>query len=66
MFIDQVPPQDINTEQSILASCLVDASALEVALDILKPEDFYKKAHQNIFKTYQYLTRNKKPVDLTT
>ena len=51
--MDRLPPQDIQTEQSILASCLLDTDALTVALDILVPEDFYPTKHQNIFKTIQ-------------
>ena len=66
MLIDRLPPQDILTEQSVLASCLLDIESLQIALDILVPEDFYKSSHQNIFKTFQYLIRQKKPVDLTT
>ena len=66
MLIDRLPPQDTLTEQSVLASCLLDIESLQIALDILVPEDFYKSSHQNIFKTFQYLIRQKKPVDLTT
>lgn len=66
MLVDRLPPQDLLAEESVLASCLLDAESLETALNILQPEDFYKKAHQNIFSTFQYLVRNKKPVDLTT
>ena len=66
MLTDRLPPQDIQTEQSVLASCLLDAESLQTALEILKPEDFYSTSHLNIFKTFQYLIRNKKPVDLTT
>jgi len=66
MLIDRLPPQDINTEQSILASCLLDPEALNTALNILQPSDFYKKAHKNIFKTFQYLVRKHRAVDLTT
>ncbi len=66
MLIDRLPPQDILTEQSVLASCLLDADSLQISLDILVPEDFYKSSHINIFKTFQYLLRQKKPIDLTT
>ena len=65
-LIERIPPQDIPTEESVLASCLLDRESLMVALEILKPEDFYRKAHENIFKTFQHLVRNKKPVDLST
>jgi len=65
-MIDRLPPQDIPTEQSVLASCLIDSDSLTIALDILQPEDFYKTSHQKIFKTIQYLIRKKKPVDSTT
>ncbi len=63
---DRLPPQDIQTEQSILSSCLLDSESLTIALDILQPEDFYKTSHQKIFKTIQHLVSHKKPVDLTT
>lgn len=59
-----MPPQNIEAEQSLLCSCLIDDPS-EV-LDMILPEDFYKTAHNNIFKAISNLVRTKQPIDLTT
>lgn len=46
----QKPPQNIEVEESILASCMLSAQDAERAADCLKPADFYRTRHQEIFK----------------
>lgn len=59
-------PQNIEAEQAVIASCLVDRNALHQALEILSPQDFYRTVHQKIFETFQKLDNLNKPVDLIT
>jgi len=47
MITNHVPPQDLDVEVSILASCLLGYTD-DIALQLL-PEHFYKTAHQKIY-----------------
>ena len=58
------PPQNLEAEESLLCSCLMEDPA-EV-IDILFPEDFYKLAHQKIFKAIMNLYKAKQPIDLVS
>lgn len=44
-----IPPQNIDVEESILASCMISSADAEQAADCLKPSDFYRTRHQEIF-----------------
>ena len=44
-----MPPHSVDAERSVLGSMLLDANALELALEQLRPEDFYLPAHETIF-----------------
>jgi len=46
---DRLPPQNIEAEQSVLGSLLIDPDAIIKVGDFLKAEDFYREAHQLIF-----------------
>jgi replicative DNA helicase len=66
LFLDRVPPQNNEAEQSVLGAVFLSKEALITAIEILRPEDFYKTAHQRIFKTMQDLYERGEPVDLVT
>ena len=42
---ERIPPQAIDAEMAVLGSMLLEADAVDQALEILKPEHFYKEAH---------------------
>jgi replicative DNA helicase len=46
---DHKPPQEIDTEESVLVSILTDQEHREKALESLIPEDFYSTANRAIF-----------------
>jgi len=64
--IPKLPPQAIELEESVLASCLVNPREIEEAIDLLFPEDFYKGSHQKIFRAMTRMYRTKTPVDAST
>ncbi len=64
--IDRVPPQNLEAEQSALGSMMIEPTALEKGLEILRPEDFYRPAHQEIFDALSSLSERDEPVDLIT
>jgi len=47
---DRVPPQNMEAEQAVLGSMLIERAALEKAAEILKPDDFYRDVHRHIFE----------------
>ena len=46
---DRVPPQDLNAEQSVLGSMLINKDAIADSLEVVKAHDFYRPAHELIF-----------------
>ena len=65
-YLNKIPPQNIDAEESIISAMLLDRNALLEIVDILLPEDFYKKSHQEIYKAAQTLFAANEPVDLVT
>lgn len=64
--ISKLPPQNIEAEQSVLGAILLDNNALNKALEILNPDDFYKEAHKRIFNTILDLNERNETIDLIT
>ncbi|MBR3280640.1 MAG: replicative DNA helicase [Clostridia bacterium] len=65
-IISRMPPSDSQAEQAVLGSMLVDKDAILTVIDILKPEDFYRPEHQEIYSAMLDLTYKNEPVDLLT
>ncbi|HAP32668.1 MAG TPA: replicative DNA helicase [Firmicutes bacterium] len=64
--LQRLPPQNIEAEQSLLGSILIDRDALLEAAEIMQAEDFYREAHQFIYQEIMRLTNKGEPVDLVT
>ncbi|MDO9463785.1 MAG: replicative DNA helicase [bacterium] len=62
--MNNIPPQNIELEQSILSSCLINTESLDDIADILIPNDFYKTSHQKIYSAMLELKRKSEPVDI--
>ena len=58
-------PQNLEAEQAVLASVLLDTEAAFSILSSLESEDFYSNSHQVIFDAMISLNRENKPVDFT-
>ncbi len=63
---NQLPPQDIEAEQSVLGSLLIDKDAIIKIADIITADDFYRKAHEMIFEAMIELYTKSEPIDLLT
>ena len=46
-----VPPQDIDAEESVLGAMLVSQNAIAIVSELLQPEDFYRRSHATIYRT---------------
>ena len=62
--IDRLPPQNIEAEQSVLGSLMIDKDAIIKIADFLIPEDFYKNAHAKIYEAMLELYNNREPIDI--
>ena len=59
-------PMAIDFEESILGTIMMDNKCLPLVIGVLKPEYFYKEAHQHICSAMLDMYRNSKPIDLMT
>ncbi|MGF7059224.1 replicative DNA helicase [Brassicibacter mesophilus] len=64
--LGKIPPHSIEGEQSVLGSMILDRNAIVTATEILKPEDFYKEAHREIYESILDIYGRDEPVDLIT
>lgn len=62
--LEKLPPQNIDAEQSVLGSILIDKNAIIKVADIIKPEDFYKETHRMIYETMIELYEKIEPIDV--
>ena len=62
----RVAPHSIEAEESVLGAMLISTEAVDVALERLHPEDFYKPAHQSIFAAITALYDASEPIDALT
>ena len=62
----KLPPQNIEAEQSILGSILLENGSINAALEIINKGDFYNEAHRKIFSVIVELSDKNEPVDLIT
>jgi replicative DNA helicase len=62
----KVPPNSIEAEESVLGGILLDNNALDRAIELIIPEDFYREAHRKIMRAIIDLSERHEPVDLVT
>ncbi len=64
--IEKLPPQNLEAEQSVLGSLLIDKEAITKIADIITTEDFYKDIHAIIFEAMLDLYQNREPIDVVS
>jgi replicative DNA helicase len=62
----RIPPHNLEAEQSLLGSLLIDKEAIFKVSDLIKAEDFYRDAHRLVFEAMLDLTSKREPVDLVS
>ena len=65
-LMGRIPPNDVEAEQAVLGSMLVDKDAVLTVIEILKTEDFYRNEHAEIYGAILDLYEAGKPIDLLT
>lgn len=65
-IIARIPPNDAQAEQAVLGAMFVDKDAVLTVIEILKPEDFYRTEHSEIYSAILDLYNQSKAIDLLT
>jgi len=62
----KVPPHNLEAEQAVLGSILINNDAINQIIDIIAPEDFYKEGHTFIYEAMIELYNQDEPIDIIT
>ncbi len=60
----KLPPQNLEAEQSVLGSLLIDKVTIVNVADLITPSDFYKPSHEKIYGAILELYQKNQPIDL--
>lgn len=61
-----IPPQNIDAEQAVLGTILLQEKSVLNIAELLVPEDFYRDAHKTIYRAMLDLFERREPHDLIT
>jgi len=64
MGTERIPPHNLEAEQSLLGSLLIDKESMMMIADRLRPEDFYRDAHRLLFDCMLDLYERHEPLDI--
>lgn len=62
----KVPPQAIDLEEAVLGAIMLEKDALAAIIDVIRPDAFYKEAHQIIYQSITRLFAKTEPIDILT
>jgi len=66
MSVERLPPHNLEAEQSVLGSLLIDRDAIIKIAAFVKPEDFYQSANGVIYQAVLDLYNRREPTDFIT
>ena len=64
--LGKLQPQALQLEEAVLGAMMMEQTAVNSVIDVLKPESFYRLAHQHIYTAIVDLFNDSEPVDLLT
>ncbi len=64
--LERIPPQNLEAEECVLGSILIEESSINKVLEILQVSDFYKDAHQKVFRSMIALFEKGEAIDIIT
>jgi replicative DNA helicase len=63
---ERIPPHSLEAERAVLGGVLLQNSAIDTVLEILKTDDFYSEANARVYEAVLDLHRSSTPVDTVT
>ncbi len=64
--VERIPPQNLEAEVSVLGAILQDEQAAREVATLLRPGDFYKERHGQVFSAVLALLGRNQPLDAVT
>ena len=64
--LGKIQPQALELEEAVLGAMMMESSAVNAVIDVLRPESFYREQHQRIYEAIVELFQESEPVDLLT
>ena len=64
--LERLPPHNLDAEQSLLGSLLIDRDAIIRVAAFVKPEDFYAPANGTVYRAVLDLYNRREPTDVVT
>ena len=64
--LEQLPPHNIEAEEAVLGSILIDAEAIHKTAPFLRPADFYREKNGYIYEVMLHLSDKREPIDTVT
>lgn len=64
--VDRLPPHNLEAEQSVLGSLLIDRDAIIKVASLIKPDDFFHGANGTIYAAILELYNRREPTDFLT
>jgi replicative DNA helicase len=65
-YINRIPPQNLEAEQSVLGSLLLDRDAVIKIADLITSDDFYDDKHRVIYQSVLALYDERASIDILT
>ncbi len=62
----RVPPSSVESEQAVLGAILLDNESLSQVMELLRPDDFYRKSHQSLWEAMFAIGERREPIDVVT
>ena len=66
MYAEKLLPHDLEAEEAVVGSLLIDGSAFPRIIHLVKPEDFYREKNQLCFAACEALFQRSEPIDQVT
>jgi len=63
---EKLPPQNLEAEESVLGSILIDNDAIVKVADLISSEDFYLPQHRQIYEAMIDLYQKNAPIDIVS
>lgn len=64
--LGRIPPQNVEAEQSVVGSMILDKDAIATVSEIIIADDFYRNDHREIFEAIIDIYDQSRPVDIVT
>lgn len=63
-ILEKIPPRSMEAEKALLGCLMLSPDSVNKVIDYVGANDFYKKAHQEIYEVCQELFEKGEPIDL--